>query len=422
MSEESKTQLKETESQTGKLSIPQALDVTVKCFAVFVGAVYICGFLTVNSHLGKYGIFNLGITDINYLLSGASFVFFIVAYALFGGRGIFLGKKWMIEDMELLTKGNPHPVGAPLAFIRSLVDVIFLLCLSAALFVGIAVDQNQTFWFYSVLSIIFLTSYTLDISNFDTKQPLVCIIVDGALKVAAIVAYFLLSSGSLPTQIFIIFLSFSAYINFVLDRFERYRTTMDWLLFSTVYSMVYFLVAAMLFGSVVYGNVIREIGGGQSMNVEIELSASVRGSNGEAKRSNISGEMIFASDSAVYLNTEHNVLILPWKNIVWLKSTDSENGRFRHVIDGILNILDVLPGISDEEIQQMRQRATGKSVDPVFGRPDCLHPFNIRHHGGQVGIAEPNDANMWRGRILAHHPFPVASTGGIARCAVEQFM
>lgn len=363
MPEEHKTQPKEAETQTDKLSISQVLDVTVKCFAVFVGAVYVCGFLTVNSHLGKYGVFNLGITDINYLLSGASFTFFIVAHALFGGRGIVLGKGWMIQNIELLTKSIPHPIGAPLAFAHSWVEVTFLHCLSAALFIGVAVDQNQTLLFYSILSIVFLISHTLDISNFDIRRPFAHIIIDSIMKTVAIFAYFLLSSGSLPTLIFMIFVSFSAYINFVLDRFERYRVTMDWVLFSTVYSMIYFLVASMLFGSLVYGNVTRVIGGGQSMSVEIELSASIYDSNGETEMNKLSGEMIFASDSAIYLNADHNVLILPWKNIVWLKSSDLESDGFRHVTDDILNMFDMFPGISDEKIEQMRQKATGETVD-----------------------------------------------------------
>lgn len=244
MTEEGKTQPKET--QTNKLSIPQALDVTVKCFAVFMGAMYVCGFLTVNSHLGRYGVFNLAITDINYILAGASFTFFIFSYVLFGGRGIVFGKKWMSEDIELLIRKGSPPISAPLAFIHSLIDVPFLHCLSATLFIGIAIDQGQSFWFYCILITISMISYTLDISNFDIKRPFVHIIIDGVLKAVAIITYFLLSSGSLPILIFIIFSLFSFYINFVLDGFERYRVTMDWLFSSTVYSIIYFLLAANL--------------------------------------------------------------------------------------------------------------------------------------------------------------------------------
>ncbi len=46
--------------------------------AIFLGTVYLCGFLTLNSHLFKYGVVELGKASTEYLVAGAIFVLYLV--------------------------------------------------------------------------------------------------------------------------------------------------------------------------------------------------------------------------------------------------------------------------------------------------------------------------------------------------------
>jgi hypothetical protein len=81
--------------------------------AIFLGTIYLCGFLTLNSHLYKYGVVELGIASTEYLVAGAIFVIYLVVYGLFAGRGMVMSQRWLEEKIEHL-KESGAPAVSPL--------------------------------------------------------------------------------------------------------------------------------------------------------------------------------------------------------------------------------------------------------------------------------------------------------------------
>jgi len=190
-----------------------------KLSAVFLGIIYLCGFLTLNSHLYKYGVVELGIASTEYLVAGAIFVLYLAVYGLFAGRSIVLSKHWLGQHIDHLSKINAPAASPLIAFVHMFIEVAFFHCLSAALFSTFAFGQIESIGFYVVLSLVFVISYGMDTSNWDIRHPFAHLIIDGLLKLIAVFSFFYLSSGMNIYIVFIAFFGYSMYINLVLDSF-----------------------------------------------------------------------------------------------------------------------------------------------------------------------------------------------------------
>jgi len=167
-----------------------------KISAVFFGLIYLCGFLTLNSHLYKYGVVELGIASTEYLAAGAVFVLYLTVYGIFAGRSIILSKHWLGQHIDHLKARNAPSISPFIAFVHMFIELAFFHCLSAALFSTFAFGQIESFVFYAVLSLVFIVSYGMDTSNWYVRHPFAHLIIDGLLKLIAVFSFFYLSSGS----------------------------------------------------------------------------------------------------------------------------------------------------------------------------------------------------------------------------------
>ena len=260
-----------TDTESTKPSVTSILDAAAKGVGLLVGLIYLCGFLTMNSYLYKYGVVGLGIGNSDYLVAGSIFALYMTIYALFGGRAIVLGKNWMADQAKLLSKVWNPTAGPRVAFAYSLIQFAFFHCLSAAFFTSIAIDGFESYWFYAVVGLAFLIIYPLDVSNFDIRHPYAFTNIDAALKLAAIAVFFILPPAEHRRYAFFVFVAFSTYIDIVLDYFERHRVDKDQIIFTIVNSTIFFLTAAVSFGALFYGDISRKIGGGRPIEMEIGI-------------------------------------------------------------------------------------------------------------------------------------------------------
>ena len=326
MSEEGKKQTEETESKISGENISRIIDLAVKSSAALLGTVYVCGFFTLNSHLYEHSVVNLGIARADYLTAGASFALFIVTYALLGGRGIVLRKQWLDKERDRLKKRCAPQISALLARIHSFIQLAFLHCLSAAFFSDVAFRPSEISGVSGVLLAAFLISYSLrDISNYAVKRPFAHLIIDSILKLLTIIAFFLLVSSFKPITILITFITFSAYIKLVLDGFERYGITTDRLVYSVAYSGLFFLLAAISFGAVVYGDVSRKLGGGESLSVEIALDRRSVGFMENQIKEVLHGNVVFSTSTEIYVNVEDETIALPRRSVLWMRFPSPED-------------------------------------------------------------------------------------------------
>lgn len=310
------------------LSLSVIFDVGTKSSALLLGVVYICGFLSLNSHFYKYGGIDLGIVSSEYLVAGSIFVLYLATYALFGGRAIFFMKTWMAKHIDHLTESNAPPIAPYFAFIHSFIELVFFHCLSAAIFSTYAFDQSESNEFYAALFGVFIISYTLDITNFDIRNPFTHTIIDSTLKAFAVYSFFNLSSSLNMFTVFITFGIFSFFINMLLDSIERYKITNDRIIFNTVLIAVFFLGSAVLFGSSIYGNVSAKIGGGKSIEMEVGINRKSLGILGEEYGSSVVGNLIYSSPENIYLEINKKTVVLPRRSIQWLRYEAEEENDF----------------------------------------------------------------------------------------------
>jgi hypothetical protein len=304
-----------------------------KISAIIFGALYLCGFLTLNSHLYKFGVVELGIASTEYLVAGATFVLYLVVYGIFAGRSIVLSKHWLGQHIDHLKENGAPAISPFIAFIHMLVEQAFFLCMSAALFSLFAFGGSESANFYAVLVGILFISYALDTSNWDVRHPFAHLIIDGVLKIAAVLSFFYLSSGPNIYIVFAAFFGYSFYINLVLDSFERYRITKDRIVFSIGYTVIFLLLAAVSFGSGVYGQVSKKIGGGAPVDMIIGLSSKALEKYPGEIGNPIIGKVVYSSSAKIYINIEKDTLVIPQSSVQWMKFQKTDN-------DGLLNFIN----------------------------------------------------------------------------------
>ncbi|MCX5819729.1 MAG: hypothetical protein NT047_07445 [Deltaproteobacteria bacterium] len=301
-----------------------------RSFVVAVGIFYVLGFLVINAHLNKYGVSDLDIANVRYLAAGAVYTFYLVLFYLFGGRAILFTKKWMGEEIDFLRKTGASERWSLLAFIHSFVHLIFFLCLSAASFSSIAFSGTETFFFYGVLSLAFLIDYTMDVRNLDVRYPKLHLVIQFAIKIPAIVVFFILAESWKPITVFFTYLGIAMYLNFVLDNFERHRMTADKILFSAIYTIVFFLGTAVSFGALTYGDVSRKIGGGHSIEANIALKeeySELLNSKGQSL-SNLEVKVIYVTNKHLYVEINNETIRIPDSSIKWLALKKQSSSAF----------------------------------------------------------------------------------------------
>lgn len=264
-------------------------------------------------------------------------------------------KHWLGQHIDHLRERKAPSISPLIAFVHMFIELAFFHCLSAALFSTFAFGQIESFGFYAVLSLVFIVSYGMDISNWDVRHPFAHLIIDGLLKLIAVFSFFYLSSGSNIYIIFVMFVGYSMYINLVLDSFERYRITKDRIVFNMGYTAIFILLSAVTFGSSVYGNVSKKIGGGKPLEMTIGLNEnSLEGHVGEIE-SPIVGEIVYSTQDNVYIQIDKDTLIIPRSSVKWLSFHNKNN-------DGISEFLKKMK--SDRE-ESADQKEPNKSMQPT---------------------------------------------------------
>ena len=343
MESEKSEQIKPANNQA-LLSLLKA-DSVGKVSAVFLGIIYLCGFLTLNSHLYKYGVVELGIASTEYLVAGAVFVLYLSVYGIFAGRSIVLSKHWLGQHIDYLRERNAPAISSLIAFVHMFVGLAFFHCLSAALFSMFAFGQIESVGFYAVLSLVFIVSYGLDTSNWDVRHPFARLIIDGFLKLIAVFSFFYLSSGSNIYIVLAAFFGYSMYINLVLDSFERYKVTKDRIVFNLGYTAIFILLAAVTFGFSVYGKVSKKIGGGKPLEMTIGLNENSLDNHPSKFTSPIAGKVVYSTQDNVYIQIEKDTLIIPRSSVNWMSFHENDS-------DGFIELLKEMKADRRESIDQ----------------------------------------------------------------------
>ncbi|MEW8347031.1 MAG: hypothetical protein AB2687_01890 [Candidatus Thiodiazotropha taylori] len=319
---------KEKVQSTSGLNISEIIDIGTKSSALLFGAIYICGFIILNSHYFKYGVIDLGLVNADYIAAGSVFLIYLIVYGLFGGRAVVFGKDWLEQRVKYVLELKSPLITPFLLIVNAFVNGVFFHCLSAALFAGLAFGHHETVGFYSALGGVFILTYGMDVANIELKYPLFHVIVDTLVKLFAIYSFFALSENDKLFSLFFIFIGYTFYINLVLDRFERWEITKDLLVFTVVFSLIFLIISAATFGTAVYGDVSKKVGGGEGMEMEVALDVNMLDGLANEYGDSVVGSVIFSNSNYLYLNIDSETLVLPKSSIKWLRYSRPEENDF----------------------------------------------------------------------------------------------
>lgn len=112
-----------------------------------------------------------------------------------------------------------------------------------------------------------------------------------------------------------------------MDRFDRFQITREWVIYTFVGSFIFFLGSSISFGTWVYGDISKKIGGGKSIQMEIGIDEKQIGKLGDKYQSSIVGEVIYTSNDNVYINVKGETVVIAKKAVQWMRfeSPDKES-------------------------------------------------------------------------------------------------
>jgi len=301
-------------------------------YALLAASIYVFGFLVLNSHLAKHGIVDYDFVDARYILSGASFIFFLVCFYLFAGRTVLHTPRWLEEDLRHYLKLGLNPGWAFVVFVHSLVNMGFQCCLSAALFSLTAFGDIETAVFYAVLAGAFLLLYTLDVSNLDIRFPRTHLVISLAVRLGASIAFFANPESGMLLAVFMMYVALVMFIDLALDSLTRHGATRDRISYSAVYSVFILLSTAIAFGALLFGNVSTKIGGARSQSVATTLTKNATEVlppeliSGSAHT--VVGKLIHQTDRFAYVEVSDKTIRLRSSDIVALVVTPEKQRSF----------------------------------------------------------------------------------------------
>jgi hypothetical protein len=313
-------------------------------YAVAVGAFYVAGFLALNAFLATRGIYDFEFINPRIVLAGAGFCLFLICFYLFAGRAVLFTPKWLGEDLKQMNAGRARPFWSVLVFIYSFVHATFFVCFSAAIFVSIAVGHTYAYLFYSVIAIAFLVLYTLDILNLDIRHPRSTLVVRFVFEVAAIIVFFLQPNNGLLITAFFTYAAMFAFVNLVLDKFDRYIASADTIGFSVLYALLFtVIVVSTAYGALFYGSTSNKLGGARPLPVEFVLSADAKTAIGDSDigRRLVAGrgDLLYQTDVFLYLLIDDRTIRVKSSDVVAMqvRIEDAPHRSLQQVLDDLFH-------------------------------------------------------------------------------------
>jgi hypothetical protein len=305
-------------------------------WAVAVALFYISGFLVLNAHLSKFGLSDTEFISGRYLLAAANFAFFLICFYLFAGRAIVFVQVWISQDLKSVNREKPSAFWSLVVVAHSLVSNTFFCCLSAAMYTGVALWQIETQYFYAALGGAFFISYTMDVTNLDIRFHRINEIIQMVVKLAAVYAFFVTPNNWNLIGVFAFYLGIMAYINIVMDTFQRRGVHPDRVAFSVVHSVIVLLSTALGFGATFFGSVSSKIGGGRQPEVAITLSDTAKASLPRyiAKNADDSfnGKLVHQTEKYTFISVSDHTLRFKSDDIALMAVTPEKSGDFSEAL------------------------------------------------------------------------------------------
>lgn len=312
-------------------------------YPLAIGVVYALGFIVSNANLVKEGVIALDFANPQYFVAGINFFVYLAAFYLFAGRAAIQGDRWFREDVNQHYKSGGGKKWELVVLLRSFVHVFFFCCLSSALFAWIALEGQVSSVFYTFLIVPFFVLYAFDLANWDIKHPKIFCVLNILFEGGAVVVFFLAPEKlGLLASIFATFMGFVLLISIILDRFERYKVTVDHVSFTAVYFLTTLITAAAVYGATIYGKVRVQVGGAAPETVTLGIAADAKEALGDALKTpseSITGKLIHQTQTYLYLSIADKTLRLRAVDVLVMVTKPHESNQNKEYSEWINSAL-----------------------------------------------------------------------------------
>ncbi len=312
--------------------ILELIDVGIKSTAAILGVIYVCGFFTLSAHLNQYGIVGPGLVSMYYLTAGAPFVLFVLVYVLIGGRALlYAGPAFRVYENGLRKKGSSSRWSTVAAGLFLGANVLYAHCVAVAVFLQLTLFLPDTSWFGMVVAFPLAATALMDATQ--TRERRLGIVVEGVAKAMGS-GFFFFAEAPVPEafEALLVVGLLSAYVGMVGAGYRRWHLVdVDKLVYDVGFGLVFFFSAALMFGAMLYGDVDRRWGGGQSALVQIDLAQDISGIVDGVSEGPICGHLLLSSSPELYLKIAGDTVMVPRAAIRWMRFVTSDSSNVGEV-------------------------------------------------------------------------------------------
>ena len=300
---------------------------------IIVSSLYVCGFLAINSHLGQFSLNDHNLANSNYLIVGGLYGGFLVIWYFSAGRSIISSKTRVTNEIEAAVKHGSGRFWIVIIFSKSIAQIVFFTCLSAALFSLLLSETSTSNRFYKYLVILFLVGYPWDFLNLDLRFPYATQIFLLVTNTLAVYVFFSSVQANSPTMRVLIHMALiSVCVNFLLDSMERFRITVDHISYNLIFSIIFFIFNSVPFGAIHFKHISSTFGGIQPKQISIVVTddsvESWMKNIGLKTRPSLETKLIYENREELFLSISEDITLRLPKNVVGgikLEPSDNKN-------------------------------------------------------------------------------------------------
>ena len=304
-----------------------------RTFPALTAISYIFGFLVVNAYLSQYHIYDIEFGNVRYLYSGVAFIIYLVVSYLPAGLVVVS----IIGDIDsgkcsyIKHQGIDYGlvIFVLIIIFESYVRIAFLACFGAAVFASITSISKINSWYFGSVIAAFIIN-CLFILNLEDRYPKICKLTKIIIMIPSVFIFF---NTMINFNLFMILISSFLifwYLNVVSKLIEEKGTSnilTGNTITPTVLIVLYFTIT---FGTVLYGDIPRHLGGGQPFYADIHIREGSASLFSDRKTSTfLTGvKIIHTTDKHVFIDENGEIIRIPDYSIVGMKmkgKVDKEN-------------------------------------------------------------------------------------------------
>ena len=245
----------------------------IRALSATIPLLYVFGFIALNSHLQGYDLAETSIANSNYLIIGVLYAFFLAILSCTAGLAVVQAEGKVRDEIGVMLGFPFRLLWAALALVQSMIGLLFITCLGAAIFSIVFAGESSTAGFTWYLIALFLIEYPWDVMNLDFRYPRARQIFLLLTRSTGVYIFFsTIDSGSPTMSVLIHFALVAFFVNLLMDTIERHVITRTRVYYNVTFAIIFVLFNAALFGSWHFKHVDSNFGGIPVKSIKVSIT------------------------------------------------------------------------------------------------------------------------------------------------------